>query len=73
MMKSIKINTETTEVMEVADKNVKSSTIEMFHILTEKNMNMITSKWKIAIRTGMEPLEMKNRGSKVKTSMHRIN
>ena len=44
MMKSIKINTETTEVMEVADKNVKSSTIEMFHILTEKNMNMITSK-----------------------------
>ena len=30
--------------MEVADKNVKSSTIEMFHILTKKNMNMITSK-----------------------------
>ena len=44
MMKSIKINTETIGVMELADQNVKSSTTEMYHILTEKNMNMITSK-----------------------------
>lgn len=30
--------------MELADKNVKSSTIEMFHRQTEENMNMMTSK-----------------------------
>lgn len=41
---SIKINTETVRVMELADKTVKSSTIEMFHILTEESMNMMTSK-----------------------------
>ena len=30
--------------MELVDKTVKSSTIEMFHILTEESMYMMTSK-----------------------------
>ena len=41
---SLEINKETIGVMELADKNVKSSTTEMFHRLTEENMNMMTSK-----------------------------